>query len=316
MPRVLTSRLIQLLEAQLGENHDYTRMVVSSQKNLYTRIQDYESLIEVISKEMHRIQSAQGTNNQEFGLLGNELAMAYLGNGDYSLAFEHYKSARKIFLYDLEGESANYAGITYNIGHAYISANQFEEALAPLTYYSNYLEKESVFDSLSYDYGLTQYYLGYSHYQLGHFADALAPLSSYKLYLDHRDASNHEELANVLFYLGDTLRQLNQYSPAIKSFERALELVELQPNPSNSFIVSLHNSLGLVYKELANYDLAEQYLSEALALNKENDLSMQQTILNNYGLLKMDLGNYEEAEKLFQRSLKLKKACHPGRSLN
>ncbi len=295
-----------MLLKRLGASHEYTKLVVTSQKNLFNRISDFQSLLKVLEHELAATGQTFGSKSLEYGLSLNEYALAYYNLEKYDEAIKYYQQAQSV-VYEVEGESENYTGITYNLAYAFLAANQYQEAADLLSYYLNYLRSQENYDSLDFEYNNLQYYLGYSYYNIGNYASASQPFENYQKYLFAKDPTNFVELTNVMFHLSDTYRQLNRYEQSEESFLSCLDLVKDKQPELDHMVVNLHNSLGLLYKEMAQYSASENHLSQALSLNEGQDKALEQTILNNYGLLKMDLGLYEEAEKLFQQAIKLKK---------
>jgi tetratricopeptide (TPR) repeat protein len=64
--------------------------------------------------------------------------------------------------------------------------------------------------------------------------------------------------------------------------------------------------LGAIHRDFGNWDLAEKYFKDALAIaEKEDNKSSIATSLGMLGDIERNRGNWDEAEKLYRQSLEV-----------
>ena len=97
---------------------------------------------------------------------------------------------------------------------------------------------------------------------------------------------------NLLFFIGLSYRQLQEYEKAISYFQKILLI---KPTQTDTL-----NELGLCYTSLKRFEDAEKHFNKALKFKGEDS-----ELLSNLGLVYMETGKYEEAKKMFEKSLDL-----------
>jgi len=156
----------------------------------------------------------------------------------------------------------------------------------------------------------------------GEYRDELPKLleSVYKFYRTGKKVNNPQSLADLqavieaqhfAFRLGnyreayylipDTYLTRWGYWNLLKNlYEQILPYVEGNRR-SNCLI-----NLGAIHRNLGNWDLAEKYFKDALAIaQKENNQSGIATSLGMLGDIERNRGNWDEAEKLYRQSLEV-----------
>ena len=130
----------------------------------------------------------------------------------------------------------------------------------------------------------TRYLLGLSHAILGEMNEALIPASL----LVKEQPKNIEYLK----LLGGVLHGLQQYTQAVDTFKRALNI-----NPQD---VQTLSNIASSLKEQHLHDEAEKYFKQSLALNPN-----QPDALTNYGLLLQANAKLDDAISLHNKALQL-----------
>ena len=111
-------------------------------------------------------------------------------------------------------------------------------------------------------------------------------------------------LKNILNIRGNIFLYTNQYEKSMTCYKDALHVLKDAENPL--FYARITQNLGLVYKNLKNFDLAKQNFEEALAAFKKlNDKSNEARALGNLGILHVNLFNYEKALDLYHQALSI-----------
>lgn len=113
-------------------------------------------------------------------------------------------------------------------------------------------------------------------------------------------AASHRELAYSLRKVGQTVESLEQYEIA---FRYAESIGEAGLKEKSSSL----NSLGSLYYNLRNYELArEKYLASLAIKEAIDDQKGIYNALNNLGLVATQTGDYEQALVYFENSLAMK----------
>ena len=121
-------------------------------------------------------------------------------------------------------------------------------------------------------------------------------------------SQNHVDLlkAETLNNLGELALFENDVDRAMQLFQRGIETISERKNPSELAIL-LHNR-GSVYKQLGQYERAEEDLLAALDMNKKQDL--YQEMASNYYMLSSSAsrqGDFSRARKYGLKALELDK---------
>ncbi len=123
------------------------------------------------------------------------------------------------------------------------------------------------------------------------------------------------EAAQLLNEAGEYLRDHALYAQAGALLQQALAICENAPDPEDTSIGVILNSLVLLYKAQGRYTQAIPYGQRALDFYEKTlgpDHPYTATTLDNLAQLYYGQGKYEQAEELYQRALTIKeKALDP-----
>ena len=109
---------------------------------------------------------------------------------------------------------------------------------------------------------------------------------------------------------GDLYFRNREHEQAIAIFQRGLEVLEQYLPPDHIYLSDIHNMIGGVYDEEAQFALAESHFQQALQLRQthlgEESLPVS-SVYNNLGLLFKHQGEYDQALAYFHLSLTIKR---------
>ncbi|MGB2274486.1 MAG: tetratricopeptide repeat protein, partial [Schleiferiaceae bacterium] len=93
------------------------------------------------------------------------------------------------------------------------------------------------------------------------------------------------------------------YFEAFQAFTAALKIFESENH--NEFAAAMHNSIGNVYLQIENYELAESYLKTAQNLYQQLDQAIhnQAIIIMNLALIDFETEDYISSDSLFSQAL-------------
>lgn len=140
---------------------------------------------------------------------------------------------------------------------------------------------------LSYNFGEYQEAINYHQKAAGIFEE----LGSMKL-----AATANSNKGVVLQYLAD-------YTGAHKMYMQALSVFINEKDTINHTIAHIYNNLGIVNKNLGNYDFALEYYQKALPVyEKLNNLKGKADLLSNIGVLYNEAADYAKGAEYFMQS--------------
>lgn len=116
-------------------------------------------------------------------------------------------------------------------------------------------------------------------------------------------ANLQPEAAVALSNLGSDYRNLSRYEEAVRAFEQAHVLIHDKGQPVAE--AKIVNNLGVVYSSLGQYDKMVEYVTEALALSKDEPLDVQAMGYGNLATAYQNLKNYDKALELHHKALAL-----------
>ncbi len=188
-----------------------------------------------------------------------------------------------------------------------LAKNNFPDSIEKAIYYSKLgLEKSRVEHNEKNE---TQFLdiLGKYYYVSGNKEEALVYLRTVRAkYEEQKDANN---LSNTLNRIGSIYKEWGLLDEAMRFFVKALKIAE----NSNVIICQERiaqscNNIGLLYKDLQEYDKAYEYCFRALNYYKKtNNQKLIAYTLNNLGLIHKWLKQYDKAISYFNESLSIKK---------
>ena len=127
-------------------------------------------------------------------------------------------------------------------------------------------------------------------------------------------ASSETERAHYLNELGLVYDNMGEYSNALSSYERSLEIDKVALPPNHLDLATSYNNIGMVYKNMGEYSQALSSYERSLEIRKvalppnHPDLA---TSYNNIGLVYKNMGEYSKALSYYERSLEIDKVSLP-----
>ena len=125
-------------------------------------------------------------------------------------------------------------------------------------------------------------------------------------------------LRNAFLSFGDVCRKHSYFYAAKTYFEYALQICNDESEDEDEgivrFIATTRNNLGVVYRELGNFEKAKEQHQIALALLEnlqlENRTSEVGDSLNHLGNVFYSLGQFEEAKDYYHKSLQIREGLY------
>jgi tetratricopeptide (TPR) repeat protein len=134
----------------------------------------------------------------------------------------------------------------------------------------------------------------------------------YQILLDEK-ASSDKERAEYNHQLGSVYYNMGEYSKALSSYERSLEIRKIALPPNHPDFATSYNNIGSVYANMGEYSKALSSYERSLEIRKialppnHPDLA---TSYNNIGSVYANMGEYskalsyyEKAQQILQQSL-------------
>ncbi|KAL4506716.1 hypothetical protein ABPG72_000287 [Tetrahymena utriculariae] len=136
-----------------------------------------------------------------------------------------------------------------------------------------------------------------------------------------KDSIEKEEIADLLVYIGLVKKHLQQYQSSLENYQKALEIVNENPEKNLKRISCIKKNMGTVYDHLQNNTKSVQYLESALqdtiqAYGTENERVVN--CLNKLGIVLVHSGihNHEQAIRHFERAIKIMKKLYKMDTIN
>ena len=133
----------------------------------------------------------------------------------------------------------------------------------------------------------------------------------------------HGEIATSYNNLGNVFWELHQYNQAKEYYEKSLSIRKEIHGEHHGDVATSHNNLGdvaasynnlgLVYRDLSQYNQAKEYHEKSLAIRKEihgehhGDVA---TSHNNLGTVCSALGQYKKAKEYYEKSLAIREGIY------
>ncbi|CAF4186389.1 unnamed protein product [Rotaria sordida] len=114
--------------------------------------------------------------------------------------------------------------------------------------------------------------------------------------------------------LGTVYNNMGEYSKALSSYERSLEIEKIALPPNHPDLAKSYNNIGLVYYHMGEYSKALSSYERSLEISKialppnHPDLAKS---YNNIGLVYYNMGEYSKALSPHERSLEIQKIALP-----
>lgn len=223
----------------------------------------------------------------------------YLGQGDYSKAYEMYNGALTLdkAINNKEGMAKRYG----NIGIVYYQQGDYPKAL---DYYFKALKMgEEINDKNRV--AIQQGNIGSIYFEQADYPKALDYY--FKALKTCEELGDKNRMAIWLGNIGSVYYAQTNYDKALEYYNKRLVMDEESGN-KNNMAINLGN-IGIVYYDQKDYPRALEYYFKALKLGEElGDQSRIGTILGNIGLLYTKSGKYSEAESYLKRAISITKS--------
>ena len=134
----------------------------------------------------------------------------------------------------------------------------------------------------------------------------------YQLLLER--PSSDTDRALYLNQLGLVYDNMGEYSKALSSYERSLEIDKVALPPNHPSLATSYNNIGLVYMNMGEYSKALSSYERSLEIDKvalppnHPDLA---TSYNNIGMVYNNMGEYSKALSSYEQSLEIYKVALP-----
>jgi tetratricopeptide (TPR) repeat protein len=123
-----------------------------------------------------------------------------------------------------------------------------------------------------------------------------------------KDSENYKNIPDHVKYqfAGFIINELREPNVAIESYKKGLELLpegELKSKGNKSTFL---NNIGMIYRQMGDYDNALKYYDEALSIAKQiGDLKGTATRLSNIGRIYFDKGDLDKALEYFNEAVEI-----------
>ncbi len=121
-----------------------------------------------------------------------------------------------------------------------------------------------------------------------------------------------DQRLDVLTRLANSQKLLGHHKEAAVAFEEALQICHLTPE-LRGWEGAMLNSLGLVYREMGQLDMALEYYTQALSITF--DAAQMASALNNIGYVWALQGKYRSAAKYCEQALAIRQQYHRQREI-
>ncbi|CAF4166380.1 unnamed protein product, partial [Rotaria sordida] len=128
---------------------------------------------------------------------------------------------------------------------------------------------------------------------------------------------SHPDLATSYNNTGIMYKNMGEYSKALLSHERSLEIrkIVLLLPPNHPDLAASYNNIGIVYNSMGVYSKALSLYERSLEIKKialtKNHLDLALSY-NNIGVVYQNMGEYSTALSSYERSLEIKKIALPS----
>lgn len=160
----------------------------------------------------------------------------------------------------------------------------------------------------------TNYYkklIAFSRDVLGKYEQASSFCDSFNAYIQtikvdyHTIVDFYNQYGLLCNKIGNKKQAIGQYNKAIKILE---ELGKEEERKDRLKKAQLYNNIGLVYKEIAEYEQAIKYLQDALDI-RTKEVGKKNIItgiyINNIGLVYRSIGKYDKALNCYNKTLEI-----------
>ncbi|CAF1532224.1 unnamed protein product [Rotaria sordida] len=132
-------------------------------------------------------------------------------------------------------------------------------------------------------------------------------------------ASSDKERSDYSHQLDWVYRSMGEYSKALSSYERSLEIRKIALPPNHPDLATSYNNIGMVYNKMGEHSKALSLYERSLEIRKialppnHPDLAGP---YNNIGMVYNRMGEYSKALSSYERSLEIRKIALPPNHSN
>jgi tetratricopeptide (TPR) repeat protein len=135
----------------------------------------------------------------------------------------------------------------------------------------------------------------------------------YQILLDEK-ASSDEDRAQYNHQLGRVYRNMGEYSKALSSYERSLEILKIALPPNHPDLATSYNNIGNVYADMGEYSKALSSYERSLEICKialpPNHPDLAQSY-SNIGTVYAKMGEYSKALSYYEKDLEISQKSLP-----
>ena len=134
----------------------------------------------------------------------------------------------------------------------------------------------------------------------------------YQVLLDK--VSSDTERGDYLLMLGLVYYDMGEYSKALSSHERSLEIYKVTLPPNHPDLAKSYNNIAAVYDKMGEYSKALSYYEQPLEIMKvalPPNPPLLASSYNNIGNVYMNMGEYSKAFSSYEQSLEIYKVALP-----
>ena len=254
------SGIIDSLNINLTDANDTEKIDILLKLSSLTQNVSYQQSIDYLT-EAKKIAVKIGDQKGIASAI-NKLGIIYSNDEKYIEAIDCFLEAMKI------REIINYpdglASSYHNLGLAYYSLSNYDESL-------NYFNKSlnvriRIGDNQKIAIGYHN--LADFHFRLAHFEQAIdlnkKALEYYKI------CDNIKGEMQILLQLGNTYFAMDKTSPALKTFQKGIDLGIRSVGRENE-LAMIEQTIGKIYSEMGTYDKAINHLQKALSYSKKKN---------------------------------------------
>ncbi len=282
-------------------------------KEEHARNDSIQKYLDLAGNDTLDIKLRNNYNKKAFSLVdlskNDTLTRFYLN----SLSFNYMKTKNEKGLRNIgkiHFEKSSVARDTLNLARYYrYKAGYLKNTFVYDSSYYYYLKAEKFYKRTNDQYGLAIVYKNKSQIQFRLDDYTGADLSAKKAYSYFKNTSKTLFQFDLLIRIGNTNHNLRDYENAIRTFKKALFIVEKYKLKDKNFSLTgtCLNNIGNAYREQKKYSGAIQYFNLAL---KEKDLikkdpALYGFLLNNLSYCKLQLKDYSGFPNLLFKSIDL-----------
>ena len=261
----------------------------------HSELSDYDQELQYNQRALEAYTKIFGPNHIQVAITYERISASYVHLGQLQQVKESSEKAIALFQALQENNHLSYADAILNLGTYYLYSGDAEEGV-------NYYQKALAV--LIQKLGPDDPFLSPQYYNLG---NAYLGLNNWEEALKYtREAFRLDSLLGNAFYMADDLDnigliyyQKGDYSKALRTFNRAIQLYLKDPDIQPDYLAHAYNLKGDIYFKLDQYENALQFYQKALKINEQ--------IYGQYHFeisdLFVNLGNCFAAKGLFEEAL-------------